>query len=175
MTKFGRSCKEKMIVELEKKFERYPNFFVASFTKLPTIELDKLRTNLKQINLDCMVVKNSISKQALKKMKKDSASTLFESSCGVIFSKEDAVIAAKSVVTFAKDHEMFIIRGGFVDGAVIDESLVKQLALLPTKEVLLSKLLGTMKSPISGLVNVLSGTMRSLVYVLDGIKNKKSN
>lgn len=163
-----------MILELEKKFEASPNFIVANFSKLETSELDKLRLSLKLVKSDYMVVKNSMTKQVLKKLKIKEAENLFSESCGVIFSGSDAIATSKCTVNFAKDHEAFKIKGGYVDGAVIDLSLVKQLAALPSREALLSKLLGVMKSPISGLVNVLSGTTRSLLYVLEAIRKKKS-
>ena len=64
-------------------------------------------------------------------------------------------------------------QAGIVDGAVINAAEVNALASLPSREVLLAKLLGSMKSPISGTVGVLSGVIRNAVYVLDAVRQKK--
>jgi len=67
------------------------------------------------------------------------------------------------------------IKGGLVEGKVIDADAVKALANLPPREVLIARLLGSMQSPITGFVNVLQGNIRNLVYALDAVRQQKES
>ena len=67
------------------------------------------------------------------------------------------------------------IKAGVLDGKVISAEDIKALASLPSREVLLAKMLGSMMSPISGLANVLQGTIRNFVYVLDAVRKEKES
>ena len=67
------------------------------------------------------------------------------------------------------------IKGGLVEGTVIDAEGVKALANLPSREILLARLLGSMQSPITGFVTVLQGNIRNLVYALDQVRQQKES
>ena len=75
---------------------------------------------------------------------------------------------------FAKEHENFKIRGGVVEGKEASLEDIKAIASLPSREVLLAKLVGSLNSPITGLVRVLNGPSQGLVRVLNGIAQKKA-
>jgi len=92
---------------------------------------------------------------------------------GVAFSIEDAVGAARVSDEFAKDNDKLEIKAGIVDGNVIGIEQIKELANIPSREVLIAKVLGSLNSPITGFVNVLQGNVRNLVYALDAIKEQK--
>ena len=87
---------------------------------------------------------------------------------------EDQVAPIKILSKFAKDHEFFKIKSGFIDGKVIDSKEVKSLAKLPSREVLIAQALGGLNAPIAGLANVLNGSIRGLVVALNAIAAKKS-
>ena len=70
--------------------------------------------------------------------------------------------------------EALTVKAGLADGQVIDVAAVDALASLPSREELLAKLVGSMQAPISGLVNVLQGNIRNMVYVLDAVRAKKA-
>ena len=89
------------------------------------------------------------------------------------FSAEDPVAPAKILNDFSKDHKALEIKAGILDGKVIALDEVKALAELPSREELLAKLVGSMQAPISGLVNVLQGTIRNFVYTLEAVRQKK--
>jgi len=88
-------------------------------------------------------------------------------------SKEDAVAPAKIAVEFAKKNEALKIKTGLLDNKLMSKEEIKALAALPSKEVLLAKMLGSLNAPISGLVNVLQGTIRNAVYVLEAVRKQK--
>jgi len=76
---------------------------------------------------------------------------------------------------YAKDHDFFKIKSGFIDGDVIDSKEVHNLAKLPSREVLIAQVLGGLNGPISGFANVLNGTLRGLVIALNAIAEKQQN
>ena len=84
---------------------------------------------------------------------------------------EDAVAPAKIISDFIKETEKTEIKAGVLEGKVVDVAAVKALASLPSREVLLAKVLGSMNAPITGFVTALSGNIRNLLYVLNAIKS----
>lgn len=177
MQKFGRVCKEYMVKEIAKRFEDFPDFFITTFSYINVGNIEKLRKDLKKTSALLLVVKNTLLKRAMKEAGR--ASTLLEEfisgSCGVIFSKSNPVVIARTLVNFSKDHESLKIRGGFVNGERISSDTVKLLATLPPKEVLLARFTSSIKAPISGFVGLLGNLLRNLVVVVDAISKKKSD
>ena len=103
-----------------------------------------------------------------------------EGTTAVAYSNEDVIAPAKVVEAFIKENnlaktEVLIVKAGVVDGKVIDAAGVKELASLPSREVLIAKMLGSMQAPVSGIVNVLQGTIRNAVYVLEAIRKQKES
>ena len=173
-TKLGKLCKEKMLEEVLGSFKSHPDFIITTFMGSSVSDLESLRRNLKKSSAAYMVVKNSILKVAFEKMKLVEEIQKIESGMGISFSGEDIVATCKAVATFAKDHKKFEIKGAIIDGKSITADKVKELAGLPSKQVLLTMVVISMKSPITGFVNTLSGVLRKFVYCVDAIKTKKS-
>ena len=91
----------------------------------------------------------------------------------IAISLTDPVAPSKLLTKFDKDFEKFSLKAGVVEGKVIDVDGVKSLSLLPSKEQLLAQILGSLKSPLTGLVNVLNGNIRGLVVALSAIMDKR--
>lgn len=174
MEKFGRRIKNMMIDEITSLVKENPYLFFVSLEKMPNSKTEKLRRLLKKSSSNLKVVKRSILKLALKKRSLDSLFSIAESSCAISFTKEDPVRISKILFDFAKTEERLVIRGGYVEGEIFAVEKVKELAMLPPREVLLSMVVGGMKAPINGLVFVLKGSIRKLVYALNAISSAKS-
>jgi len=99
---------------------------------------------------------------------------VFSKPLAMAFGKDDEVSAAKEVDLFAKKHEALEVLAGILDSRMVDAGTVKRLAALPSKEMLYGRLVGSIASPLSGMVNVLAGNLRGLVNVLNGYKEKKA-
>lgn len=172
MEKSGRKFKGIMVDEIAKIIKDNPCLFFVNFQKIPNSKTEKLRRSLKKSSSDLKVVKKSILKLALKKHKLDSLCNLAESSSAIMFAKEDPAKTSKILYDFARADENMVIKGGYVEGEILLVDRIKELALLPSREVLLARVVGGMKAPISGLANVLRGNMQKLVYVLNAISKK---
>jgi large subunit ribosomal protein L10 len=104
--------------------------------------------------------------------------THLEGTTAMAFSTEDAVAPAKVLCDFMKKNKLedpgiLTIKAGMVEGKVIDTAGVKALANLPSREVLVAKLLGSMNAPIANCVGVLSAVIRNFVGIVDAIREKK--
>lgn len=171
MQKVGRKFRELMVEEVAEMLKDSPYLFFVNFHKLPNSKVESLRRSLNKSASDLKVVKNSILKLALKKRKLEPLCELIEGTCAVTFGKNDPLKTSKVLYDFSRAEEGLSIRGGYVDGQVLLADRIKELALLPSREVLLAQLIGTLKAPLNRLVNVLDGNLRKLVYVLDAISS----
>ena len=119
-------------------------------------------------------------KLALTEVGIEGADDLLNGPNAFVFSNKDAVSGPKVISEFIKKNKLadagiLTVKAGLVEGKVIDAKEVEALASLPSREVLIAKLLGSMQSPISGTVGVLQGVIRNAVYVLDAIRQQKES
>jgi len=167
-----RQQKEEALKSLKSKLEDSKSVVFTSDTGLTVKEVEALRKELRDNNSEYYVAKKTLLKKALKDVDEDSLKEL-SGSIGVTFSYEDEVSAAKTVNKVTKANENFSVAGGILEEKFILPEMVKKLASIPSKEELLAKLVGSLKSPITGIVGVLGGNLRGLVGVLSAIKDKK--
>jgi len=171
--KFGKICKEGMAKEIVSQFKGHPNFVITSYMGSSVSDLEQLRRSLKKAASDYMVVKNSILRVVFDELKLESEASKIEGGVGISLSGDDIISTCKVLVNFSKDHDKFKIKGAILDGKSVTPEKVKQLASLPSREALLAQVVGGIKSPITGFVNVLGGVLRKFVYVVDAIRNNK--
>jgi large subunit ribosomal protein L10 len=170
----NRTEKQDQIDSIRDQFDRASLSVVAEYKGLTVAQLTNLRTELRKVDGQFRVVKNSLAKRALSDHVASDLSGHFKGATGVMFSFGDPAAAAKVLKEFGKDAEAFGVSGGCIDGAVVDAAGVKAIADLPSREVLLGRLCGSLISPVSGLLNVLTGTNRKLVYALSAIADQKN-
>jgi large subunit ribosomal protein L10 len=139
----------------------------SGFQSLPTRDIQELRSKLSEEGVGYQVVKLSLLKLAMKRAKLDTGSLNFRVPVSVSISADDEVAPARILHDFAKTHDKLSILGGIMDGQMIDESRVKALAALPTKQELRGQVVYVISSPLRGLVSVLQGNMRGLINVLN--------
>lgn len=172
MEKLGRKFKGIMVDEIAGIIKDNPYLFFVNFQKIPNSKTEKLRRTLKKSSSDLKVVKRSILKLALKKHSLDSLCDLAEGSSAISFAKDNPARASKILYDFARAEENMVIKGGYIEGEILLVDRIKELAMLPSREVLLAMVVGGMKAPINGLANVLRGNIQKLVYVLNAISKK---
>lgn len=172
-TGFSRISKEKIITEIENELKSRPVFFVVQHAKVSATALDGLRAKLRKAGTRYLAIKGSLGRKAFERAKLEQFTESLEGACGVAFSGTDPVAPSKVLVDFAKTNEAFKIRSGYLNGQLMGADQVKALASLPSREVLLSRVVGGIKTPITKIVHVFAGMPRKLVNVLDAIGKKK--
>ncbi len=171
----GRECKQLMAKEITASLKESTELFVISFNGMAVSEQDKLRRKLNEVDASLVVVKNRLAKQALRELKLEDLSTLMQGLTALSLGGRDTLTVSKTLVDFAQKQENCKILGAYVDRQLLDQNSVKKLASIPSKEALLSQIVYGLKSPIQGLVNCLSATIRNFVVVLDKIRENKQN
>ena len=172
-TGFSRLSKDIIIRDIEKELKAKSVLFLTEHGGVSAVSLDKLRSKLRGTNTRYMAIKKSLGKKALEKANLKEFAGDMNGACGLAFTAGDPVASSKVLVEFAKENETFKIQRGFMNGQVMAAEQIKILATLPSREVLLSKMLGGMQAPMSRFVGVLSGTLRKVVTALDAIAKKK--
>ncbi len=170
----SKQLKEKVVTDLSNKIKGAKGVVIATHEGLTVVDSQTLRENCKAENVEFVAIKKTLLRRALQEAGIGEVDTkAMEGSLAVAISRDDEVAPARILKTFGKKHEQVAFCGGVLDGAVVTMEQVKFLADLPSKEELLAKVVGSMKAPISGFVNVLSGNLRGLVRVLTAIKDNK--
>lgn len=167
-----RAKKQEMLSTYLDQLSHAQMIVVADYRGLKVKEIQQLRRALAEHQATFQVVKNTLIKRALAEAGWPVPDDLLEGPTAIGYCSGDLAATSKAFVDFAKQHETLKIRGGILDGKVIDDKAIQALADLPPREVLLAQVLAGMQSPISGLVNVLAGTLRGLVNVLDAYRRK---
>jgi len=151
----NRSEKQAVIVEVTSLAAKAQTLVMAEYRGITVADMTKLRAAARDKGVALSVLKNTLARRAV-------AGSAFEvvadqMSGPLIYGfSVDAIAAAKVVADFAKTNDKLVIRAGATGGKVLDVNGVKQLANIPSKEVLLSQLLGLLQSPISRTARVLA-------------------
>lgn len=161
------------VAELKDLLTSSKGVVLVDYCGLTVAEDTELRSKMREAGVKYMVAKNTFIRIAAQEAGIEGLDAYLEHNTAVAFSAEDPVAPAKILNDFSKDHKALEIKAGILDGKVIGLDEVKAVAELPSREELLAKLVGSMQAPISGLVNVLQGTIRNFVYTLEAVQQKK--
>lgn len=174
-----RPEKQYLINELSENIKDSKGFFVTSFVGLKSEQLTSLHKGCRKELSKYLVVKNRVFKKALSHVGinvDQNIDSSLKGSSAIAFSKKDAVALAKMLINKEKESNGLLkIKGGFVEGKWFNQNDVIELSKLPSREVLLGKLLGTFKAPLNGFVSVLSGPVRSLVCAMNAVVDKNKS
>ncbi len=170
-----RPEKVKRVEELTEAFNEATSVVLNDFTGLNVEKISRLRKVCRENNVEYIVVKNRLAKRSIKGTTGEGLEEHFEGPTALAISRESENIPAKILSDFAKEHEAPVFKAGVVAGDVIDATQVLALSKLPSKDELLSQLLGGLKGPGNNLVSVLEGTLRNLLYAINAIIEKKES
>ncbi len=159
--------------ELQEKVDKSTAMYVVDYQGLTHQQLEEARRELRENGAEIAVAKNTLMNLALKAKDIDVSDQL-QGPTATLFAYEDGISAARILKEFTKKYELPKIKFGIFEGKVVSTADVMAIANLPTKEVLLAKLLGGMNAPISGFVYVLNANISKLAQVLKAIEEKKA-
>jgi large subunit ribosomal protein L10 len=162
------------VVEIKDRFARATAVILADYRGLTVKELQALRSKLRESGSELRVYKNTLAQIAMRELALPDLGALLEGPTAFLFSYGDPVAPAKALVEFTKDHKVLQVKGGFVDSAITDAAGIAALASLPSREVLIAKLLGTMLNPIIGFTRVLNGPVESFARTVQAVADQKA-
>ena len=169
----NRDDKAAAISELNEGIGAATNAFLISFKGITVPQVTELRKQVRESGSQYLVVKNTLALIAVKDSPLVALKTQFKGETAVAFNKTDAVALAKALTKFAKDVPTVQFKGAMLNGQIVPATEIQNIANLPSREELISKLLFLMQSPIRGLVTVLAANIRNLAVVLDQIAKAK--
>ena len=154
-----RTQKEEQVAELSEKFSRAKSVYVADYRGLNVAAADKLRQRIRSVgagDFEYRVARNSVLRRAVADLDVAGLTEHFEGPTAIAISFSDPVGLAKVLSDFAKDHEVFELKGGVVDGEVIDTEQIAALAKLPSMDGLRGMIIGLLQAPATKLVRLIT-------------------
>jgi large subunit ribosomal protein L10 len=164
--------KQAVVSEVSAQLAKAQAVIVAEYRGLDVARITQLRAKARQSGLYLRVLKNTLARRAVK-------GTPFESLADQMVGPlmygiaADPVAGAKVIAEFAKDNELFVIKGGAMPNAKMSDNDVKALALLPSREELIARLMGTMQAPVAKLARTLNEVPGKFVRTLAAYRDAK--
>ena len=169
-----KSDKEKDLEALKNDFEKAQNIFVTSFEKLTVQQDFELRKTVRGAGGNYKVVKNNLAAKASEGTAAEDIMNKLVGMTSMAYTTKDPVALAKALTGYAKTNPTFTFKAGMVEGRVIDVKSIQELASLPSREEILSKVLYLIQASAQRLVVTLSGVGRNLAVVVDqAVKENK--
>jgi large subunit ribosomal protein L10 len=171
----ARAEKAQKVESLNSIFNEARSVVLNDFTGLNVEKISELRKLCRQNGIEYLVVKNTLARRSLKGTPAEDLENHFEGPTALAIGRESENVSARIIAEFAKEHEAPKFKAGLVDGKVIDATEVLALSRLPSRQELLSKALAGIMSPGNGLVSVLQGPLRNMLYAINAIIDKKQS
>jgi large subunit ribosomal protein L10 len=166
--------KDQAIAELKESFSNAKVIVFTEYRGLNVKSLSALRRKMREAGGRLIVSKNTIATLAARETGLEGLEPFLTGPTALAFGFDDLVSVPKLITQFDKDYKQFQFKGGVVEGTVIGKDDVRNLAELPPREVLLAQVTGGFQASLYGLVNVLHGNIRKLVYAVEAVREKKA-
>jgi large subunit ribosomal protein L10 len=161
------NAKAQTIDELTEQLGNAKLIVLTDYRGLNVTELQGLRSNLRPIDGEFRIAKNTLTRIAAEKAGIEGLDAVLEGPLAIGIANGDIVGFAKAINDFVRTSRVLTVKGGVLDKRFITSSQVEGIATLPSKEVLQAMLLGVLKAPMRNTVSVLSGPSRSMAYLLN--------
>lgn len=156
------SAKKETVKEISDKFRESDAAVLVDYRGLDVHEVTELRKQLREAGIDYKVYKNTLTRRAIQDVELEELNDMLVGPTAVAFSEDDVVTPAKILYNFAKDHEALEVKGGVIEGEVVELEQLEELSQLPDYNGLVSMLLSVLQAPI-----------RDLAYVTKAVAEEK--
>ncbi len=160
----NRQLKEVKVAEIKEKLAKAQSVVLSQYQGLNVEEDTELRKNLREAGVEYKVYKNTLVILAAKELGIEGIVPHLQGSISLAFGYEDPTVAARVLNDFAKTHKKLELKAAIMQGDILDSAQVNALAAIPPRDVLIAKLLGSFKAPLS-----------NLAYLLNSIKEQKES
>ena len=170
--------KEKIVSEMSDKFAKANSIFLADFTGIDVNTINQLRRKFQEVNVEYRILKNTLAKISFKKAGIGGFEDYLSGVNSYAISYEDPTLPIKVVDGFKKSlNGKFKMKAGYFEGEIIGPEKIEAIASLPSREQLISQVLGTLQAPISKFVGTLQANLTKFIGLLQALeeKNKEQN
>lgn len=169
-----KARKQEDLNALAEKLSNSKSAMIVSFNKLTVTKDQEFRHQLREAGAEYQVVKNTIARLAVKGTPYEDASEHFKGVTAIAWTENDPVVLSKTISKFIKENtDFYTLKAGVVDGRVVDAKQIEAIASLPSKEVLISKLLYVLNAQAQRIVTVINAVPRNLAIVIKQIGDAK--
>ena len=162
----SREKKEQLVSWYNDLFSRSTAVILTNYRGLTVADISQLRRKLREAQSEYHVTQNRLLKLVLKARELPVPEDLLKGPIATGFCFEEVPAMAKVLVDFSKESQILVIKGGILGDRIINADEVTALAALPSREILLAQVLGTIQGPASGISRAVAGSIRSILYVL---------
>ena len=170
-----KSEKETVVQEITDILKNAKGIFITDFKGLNVEKMSELRNKCREGAVEYRVVKNTLARIAIKQAGFEEMEAYFQGPSAIAYSYDDPVAPVRIVTEFAKKAEKPQVKVTLFEGAFYGPDRVQEIAALPSKEVLLAKVVSGFNSPIQGFAGCLSGLLQKLVGTLDAVRSSREN
>lgn len=169
----SKTKKSKFMEDVRGYLEDNINLVLTEFRGMNVEQMTELRSSFRKAGVRFKVIKNSLSRKLFKERGIEQLSPFLKGPVAIGFLGKDVAASTKAVLTYAKKNELLVIKAGYVDGKLVSLDALKAISALPSREVMLGRLLGTLQAPVRGLMTVMQGNTQKLVYALNALQAQK--
>ncbi len=166
------SPKRQSVTRLTEQLKRATSAVITDYRGVSVKELEELRGMLRQANIDYVVVKNTLARRAAADAGVDTISPALTGPVGLAIGYEDISTPARTLTNYFRTNRKVPVMGGLVENRLLDADGIKMVADLPSREVLLGQLAGTLNSPLSSLAGAMQSIMGQFAATLDAYRMK---
>jgi large subunit ribosomal protein L10 len=170
-----RKEKEQVVAELHEKLKGFKLAVLTGYSGMDVARITALRVALRKSGTDMRIVKNTLLRIASQGTDFSAMNEHIKGPLALVLTDKDVVETVKVLVEFAKKNSEMEIRAAMLEGKLLNREQVNAVALLPSREILISRLLSVLIGVPTGLVSVLSAVPRGMVQVLDAYREKKES
>jgi large subunit ribosomal protein L10 len=170
-----KTIKAESVADLTSRLKASSTAVLADYRGMTVGQMRELRSKLRDGGIEMVVVKNTLARRAAKAAGYEPLSTELVGPIAMLFASEDVSAPARILNDYIRANRKMVIKGGLLEGQVITADSVVELADLPSREVLLSRLLGAMQAPLGNLASVLQAPISKLARTLDAVRTQKES
>jgi large subunit ribosomal protein L10 len=167
-----REEKTAVVEDIAGQIEAAEAIFAIDYRGISVPQAADLRSRLRESDASFRVVKNRLTRLAADKAGREELKELLDGPTALTFIRGDAALAAKTIATFDREHEVLVFKGGFMEGMTLDEDSFKSIARLPGRDVLNGQLAGVVASPLTGLARGLGSMISGLAIALGQVAER---
>ncbi|MBP5372628.1 MAG: 50S ribosomal protein L10 [Clostridia bacterium] len=166
--------KKQVVEEIKEKIQAAKSIVLVNYKGLTVAQDTEFRTEFRKADCEYKVLKNTLVRKAFNELGINLFDEDLNGPTAVAFGADETAAAKVAIKACEKYNGIIAVKSAYVDGQYVDKDGVVALSKMPSREELIAKLLGSLQSPISGFVGVLSGVSRKLVIALNAIAEKKA-
>lgn len=170
----SRAKKEQLVQEYTEQLNGSDAIIITDYRGLKVGDLQELRAKVREAEGSFSIVKNTVVRRALEEVGLPVSEEMLTGPVAIGFCRQNVGGVAKVIVNFAKENELLTVKGGLMGNQVLEAAVIKELANLPSIDVLRAQLLGLINGPARQLAGVVLGSVRQLVNVLNAYSEESA-